>query len=144
MWGMVEIELDDYEKEVVRFLAARFDKGEKYISEKGFPRYEEVSEDAVWATVKRFVNFRWLYWEEVEDRFSVRRNRKQLCISDRICEVAHLLDNPPPKNYWKRTCAWFFGRRWSVPVMILTVVLPAILGWIVMLKEILRWVRAGE
>ena len=48
---MVKIELNDYEKEAVLFLADRYHQGGKRFAETEFPRYEKVGQQAVYDAI---------------------------------------------------------------------------------------------
>lgn len=56
-----------------------------------------------------------------------------------ILQVVRELDTPPAKDYPQLIKAWFFSKPWSVPFWILAVVLPALLGYVTMLKSVLTW-----
>lgn len=124
-------DLNDYEKEVVRFLAKRFDRGGKRVGETEFPRYEEVGQQEVYNVIARFENnFCWLDSETISS----------WTISPEILDVVHQLDHPPPKDYPKQVETWFRGMWWSVPF----VYFPALVGYMILIKMLLQWVGILE
>ena len=49
------------------------------------------------------------------------------------------LPNPPLPHYRDWLTKWFWSKPWSMVVYVLVIGLPALLGWVVMLKTILEW-----
>jgi hypothetical protein len=126
---MATIDLDDYEEEVVRFLATRYHQGGKYVQLSEFPRYEEVGQDRVFRVVARFENYLWI------DSYA----SDMWTISGLITDIADRLDNPPPDDYRQTIEAWFFSKWWSVPLWLLFILPPAIVGYVEFVKALIEW-----
>ena len=120
------INLDDYEKEVLRFLGKRFDSGEKYVSERDFPRYDEVGKDRIEKIIKRFVNtLEWLQRDTGGDRTMWDPPRWE--ISGQVLEFVNQLDHPPPKDCPKQVDTLLRSKWWLAPFFYL-------LRWVGILK----------
>jgi hypothetical protein len=131
---MHEIHLDDYEEEVVRFLAKRFDGGGKWVGEGEFPRSEEVGPDKIGTVAGRFINHGWLE-SQSSDSWTILRE---------VLDVAEGLDHPPPKDYWKGVITWFRGKWWSIPILVIAVVLPLAVQWMEMIVTLIKWIGLGS
>lgn len=133
---MNEIHLSDAEIDVARFLAQHFrEKGKfDYVAYSDFPNYEELGEQQAANIAQRFKSFGWV-GSVAAGTFKVE---------PAILDIAYQLDNPPPKDYWKRTVTWFRSNRWSVPFVLILIVLPLLVQWVEMIKTLLRWVRILE
>lgn len=59
---MSVVKLDDYEKEIVRYLAAEFNNGNTSTYEDNWPRRQEMGERP-FQIRKRFTGLGWLYWK---------------------------------------------------------------------------------
>ena len=127
-------DLNDYEEEVVRFLAERFDRGGNRVELSEFPRYEEVGEQEVYKVIGRFENFHWLESEACSSWH----------IPASILTVAIELDNPPEKDYWKWVITWFRSKWWSIPVLVIVVGLPALVGYASMIQTLFQWMKIIE
>lgn len=62
-------------------------------------------------------------------------------ISGEIIEIVHELDNPPPRHRWEEWATWFHSKWWSIPVRIVFVGLPALVGYITMIRFVLNWME---
>ena len=60
-------------------------------------------------------------------------------IDPSIVEIVRRLANPPLPDYRDKVTKWFWSKPWSMVAYILVVGVPALLGWVVMLKTILEW-----
>jgi hypothetical protein len=121
---MSAVKLDEYEKEVVRHLAQRFNEGELYTSEAKWPRANENCERA-FQIRNRFEGLGWLYWESGGSFFA-----PSLRIHPTLLEVVHDLENPPRPDLWAEWTAWFRSKWWSLPVLLVFLGVPAIAGWV--------------
>ena len=65
-------------------------------------------------------------------------------IETAVLDVAQQLAHPAPKDYPKEVETWFRGKRWSVPFWLLLVGLPALVGYIIMIRFVLQWLRIPE
>jgi len=137
---MNEPHLDDYEKEVVRFLAEKCDDewGEwDVVHMKEFPRFKEVGKDRVQTVTKGLLKRGLL-----TRRASLLEDG--LYISCDVHDLVLLLANPPPADYWKSVITWFRSRWWSIPVLVIAVLLPLMVQWVEMIKTLLRWIGMIE
>lgn len=125
--------LDDYDKLAVRHLAKLFHEGNTSVE---FPESPGVTPEQIEATQAKFFAYEWIYTE---------RPRRSICfvlISPAILEIANELDNPPlpePKDYPAELEKWYRSKWWSIPFYGVFVGLPAILGYIVMIQQVLQW-----
>ena len=126
---MAKIPLTEYEVELVRFCAKRYlDKGEilGYVE---FPRYQELGSEQIVEIHTRFERF------GLMAGFSSNGVR----ILPAVLDLVEQWDNPPLPDYRDRLTKWFWSKPWSIAVYALIIGLPALLGWVVMLKTILEW-----
>jgi len=56
-----------------------------------------------------------------------------------LASIIQSLDNPPPKDYWKSLTVWFRSKWWSIPVFIVTVVLPAVVGYVELVQKVVKY-----
>jgi hypothetical protein len=124
-------DLTDYEKEVVLFLAERWESPDQDLKEilvKEFPHYSKDSAALVNQVIEQFIANNWLenYHPGVRVKSAIR-------------EVAHELRNPPLIDYWASLATWFRSKWWSVPVMLVVVGLPAIYGYYEMIHKLCEW-----
>ena len=56
-----------------------------------------------------------------------------------LASVIQTLENPPPKDYWKTLTIWFKSKWWSIPVFVVTVILPAVWGYIEVSQKIIKY-----
>ena len=126
---MVEIAFNEYEIELVRFFAQRSTGGEEIVNMKEVPRYDEVGKEKVYHIRKRFTDYGLLKGYSSED----------VEVLPTVLELVQQWDNPPLPDYRDKMTKWFWSKRWSMVVYVLVVGLPALLGWVVMLKTILEW-----
>ena len=94
------------------------------------PRYEQLGSDGLMPLIDRFTNFGWLVWE----------TNRGLMIRGKVLDAVEQIENPPPKDYWKSLTTWFRSKPWSIPVLLLLIVLPLVVKWIEMIQKVLRWV----
>ena len=132
--GMAKIELNDYEKEVVRFLARLFDQGGNWFGLTALPRYKELGQDEAYRVIARFQNFGWIDQD----------SSSSWTISRTILDIAEELDHPPRKDYPKQVETWFRGKSWSVPFWLVLLGLSALVGCITVIEFILRWLGILE
>jgi hypothetical protein len=124
---------DEYEKELVRWLAQKYlDHEGDMISVANFPRYEEVGKGRAFDARKRLTDA-----GLIEGVASWEIEVLPLCV-----ELVRRWDNPPPEpppDYRDKLSKWFWSKPWSIVVYAAIVVLPAAVGYIVMAKTILEW-----
>jgi hypothetical protein len=130
---MAKKPLTEYEIELVRFCAKHYlEKGE-VLGYSECPKHEELGRKAVMEAIDRLMRFNLLAG------FSSNGFR----IMPALLEQVEEWDNPPLPDYRDRITKWFWSKPWSIAVYILVVGMPAVIGWIVMLKTILEWM-VGE
>ena len=49
-------------------------------------------------------------------------------------------DHQAPPDHWNKIVIWFRARRWSVPLIAVVVLAPALVGYVAMLQTLLKWV----
>ena len=60
-------------------------------------------------------------------------------LKDTISAEVKQLDNPPPRDFPKEVKQWFFSKWWSLPFWIIIVILPALVGYVTMIKALIEW-----
>ncbi len=126
---MAEPILDDYEKELVRFFAQRDREHQEVVSREELPRHHEVDDHTEAVALNRIDE------AGLIDLFT----RSQVKVLPACVELVHAWDNPPLPDYRDKVTKWFWSKRWSLPVLVVFVGLPALVTWIGMLKTILEW-----
>jgi hypothetical protein len=135
--SMPDPKFDDYEIEVIRFLAARFDSGTRTIIHKEFPRAAEVGNSIVVGIIRRLSVRGYLDWED-HQVFG-----PQFIIRPDILDLVHRLDNPPPVDHWENLTVWFKSKRWSLPLLVLFLGLPALYAWVQAFLGLVKLVFVG-
>ena len=131
---MEEPLLDDYEKECVRFFAERYRSHKEIINHEEFPRYNEVGRQKVLDARKRIR----------EACLIAGFHTEAIKVLPRCVEIVQQWDNPPLRDRWDEVTKWFRSKPWSLPVLVLLVGLPALKGWVDVLKAILEWMIPGR
>lgn len=126
---MAEPVLDDYEKELVRFFAQRCREHHELVERTELPRHQEVDDHTEAVALNR------LDEAELISIFT----RSQVKVLPACVELVQAWDNPPLPDYRDKATKWFWSKWWSLPVWLVFVGLPALVGYIVMLKTILEW-----
>jgi hypothetical protein len=145
---MPDPNFDDYEIDALHRIAAHFHSGHSDLFE--FERTErdregepdgqidgERDESRFAKLQRRLLAYGFLYTE------TVARMRIS-CIHPELAELVHRIDNPPPVDYWENLTVWFKSRWWSLPVMFVFVVLPALLFYISMFYQLLNYLLSGQ
>jgi hypothetical protein len=60
-------------------------------------------------------------------------------ISSNVIDLIRHWDNPPLPDYRDKVTKWFWSKPWSMGIYILIIGIPALVGWVLMLKELLIW-----
>lgn len=126
---MAKIPLTEYEVELIRFCARHYlDKGDilGYVE---FPHYKELGMIKIVETQERLMRF------GLMQAFSSDHVR----IPPAVLEQVEKWDNPPLPDYRDRLTKWFWSKSWSIVIYTLIVGLPAVVGWVAMLKIVLEW-----
>ncbi|NQU23998.1 MAG: hypothetical protein HQ567_22170 [Candidatus Nealsonbacteria bacterium] len=126
--------LSDSQKQAVRYLAEHSKQNFQ------FARHEVIA--ATGLTEDEYV--RLVMFLEREETIQFFRHSgvgpyDSFSVASGILDVVHQLDHPPPKDYWKKSITWFRSKPWSIPVLVLAVVLPALVGYVTMIETLLRW-----
>ena len=126
---MAKIPLTEYEVQLVRFCAQQYiEKGDilRYVD---FPHYEELGRKKILEARDRFA------------RFGLMRgdSDKGVRILPAVLELVEQWDNPPLPDYRDRLTKWFWSKPWSIVIYVLVVGVPAIVGWVVMVRTIVEW-----
>ena len=127
---MTQPDWNDYEKELIRFLAKHYDEKGKIIEFSEVPHFDEPGQKGVPREIDRLKRYGLLL------DFGITGYK----IRPAVLEVAHELDNPPPKDYPKQVEPWVRSHWWSI----LLLGLPALVGYIAMLQALLQWMGILE
>ena len=125
---MFEPDWNDDEKELFRFLAKHFDEKGKIVEFSEFPRFDKVKKSGVVRETTRLYRYGLLS----------DYGPTGYIIPHALLEVAYELDHPPRKDYRKVIPDWFFSKPWSIPVLVIAVVLPALYQWWEIIVKVLR------
>ena len=115
----MQAQLTNDDAEVLRYLAEKYHEAEFHVQFRSIPAVQKMPADVQRQTriklgkyglIKRVTN------ESVE-------------ITEQGQNEVDRIDNPPPKDHWADTLIWFRSKRWSIPVMVLLVGLPALVGY---------------
>jgi len=117
--------LDEYEEELLRFLAGQYTSGKYYVLRAALPHHQEDEHREV-STLIKFD--RWGFIKIVSSLLTVQ-------VFEQAVEHLDALDHPPPRDRWQEVKTWFKSKWWSIPVF----VLAAIVGLLAMLKAVLEW-----
>ena len=128
---MAKITLTEYEVELVRFCAKHYQERSEILGYVQCPKYEELGRKTVMESIERLMRFNLLKGS----------SSSGFEILPAVLDLVEELDNPPLPDYRDRVTKWFWSKPWSIVVYILVVGMPAVLGWIVMLKTILQWLE---
>ena len=115
--------LTDRELRCVRFLAHRYkttDRLPDFVRSAEIPKENDETHDDIKHLVQRMSLSHLVEWDTNE---SFR-------IKPRLLDLAHHLDNPPPRNYWNEWSTWWLSKRWLVAVSVLIFIAPIIAQWI--------------
>ncbi len=107
-------DLDDYEKEVVRFLADRFNAGEKWVSIDELPRYRELGKDRIDKMVKRFVHALELLQRDTRPTRTMH-DPPRWEVLGQVLDVVQQLDDPPREDCPTRFEACFRSKWCLLP-----------------------------
>ena len=130
-------EFSEHEEEILRFLKKQYDEQPKgRVSFHRLPRYEDVGCRGIEKICKRFYGLGIL---EPTNNPNVA-----YIIIDGVRQHLDRLDHPLPKDYWKRLFIWFRSKPWSIPVLVLAIVLPLLVQWVGMIKALLQWMGILE
>ena len=124
---MAKVELSEYEVLVVRFLASQFHESQ-YLGYNQFPAPKNPGEHR--AAIDRLMRF----------GFIVGHTTGSCEILEKCLETVEAWDNPPLPDRWDEATKWFRSKRWSLPILVLAVGLPALKGWVDVIRLLLEWV----
>ena len=125
---MAKVELNEYEVELVRFLADRFARNQ-YFSYDELPGAKEKPMDHRAAIIQL------MRFEFIGGRTAMTGEILPKCL-----DQVEAWDNPPLRDRWDEATKWFRSRWWSLPVLVLAVGLPALKGWVDVIRMLLEWV----
>lgn len=126
---MAKVEFSEYEQEVIHFLAKHFSEKDQHVEFSEFPHFEELGRNKILEVAERLARFGLL-----EDH-----TNRSMTILPGVIDVAEKLNNPPVRDRWEETTKWFRSKWWSLPVLGLLVGLPALKGWVDIVKSIAEW-----
>lgn len=132
----VPVSLSDYEQRVIRLLAKHYHENSERFRIDNLPK-DNLTRDDIRKIILRLERYGLI---EPCTNESIR-------ILPRLLDAAHQLDNPPTpddRDYPKEVERWFRSKWWSVPLWMLLVVLPALVGYITMIRMLLEWLSIIE
>jgi hypothetical protein len=123
-----------YDKELVEFCA-------EYL-----PQHGEV------LPFQEFPNFRKLGMKEVNRAYGhlfylglmKKRDADSVIVSTDVYELMSAWKNPPPRDYRDLATKWFWSKPWSIALYALVVLLPAVLGWVWIVRAAVAWLRRTQ
>ncbi len=126
---MADSLLNDDDKLVVRFLAKHLLEKDDWIGFDELYGFRDFGKDKMKGVHARLFRLGLL----------PNRSSQGPGISPDVLELVKHWDNPPLPDYGDKLTKWFWSKPWSIVVYVLVVGLPALLGWVVMLRTILEW-----
>ena len=131
---MATVALTEYEVELVRFCAQHYLDKSEILGFVEFPRYGELGRDKILKTVERFQRFGLMQgWAS-----------NGIEILPAVFAMLEEWDNPPLPDYRDQMTKWFWSKPWSLVAYVLVVGLPAVVGWISMLKTVVGWIGVKQ
>ena len=64
----------------------------------------------------------------------------QMRVLPQLMDEVQKLDHPPLKDYWKEIVAWFRSKPWSVPLVAIGVLIPILIQWYHLIRQLCQWV----
>ena len=126
---MEEPVLDDYEKSLVRFFAQQYLLHQEIVNVEGLPPSPESTQ----SSRKAVLRLREAGLIEVQ-------TRAHLKILPACVRLTNQWDTPSLPDYRDRLTTWFWSRPWSIVVYLVIVGVPALVGYVAMLKTVLEWI----
>ena len=123
---MAKIEFSEYEVELIRFFAKHFKETDKYVAFADIPGDDEEKFRAAYDRLARF-------------HFVKGYTDRRIEILLACLEAVEAWDNPPLRDRWDETTKWFRSKWWSLPLLVIAVGLPALKGWVDVIKMLLEW-----
>lgn len=132
---MASLEFNDDEVTIILCLADLRENCEvNRFSTDAIVRKSGMDPHFVGDTLNRLKNYGVLQFEDSGDA--------SISINLTIFEYRDQIQNPPLPNHWKSLSAWWFSKRWTLPVTVVVVALPLVTQWIEMLKTLVGWLRS--
>ena len=128
----MSVDFNDEEAKVIAYLVEHFDKDDHHVNTGEISAGTQLPLETIKAILERFAR----------DQMVSRVTRGDLwSIEPQLLNVADQLRAPSPdeRDYPKEIERWFRSKWWSVPVCVLLVVLPALVGYITMIRTLLEW-----
>ena len=123
-----------YDKELVQFCADYLPENGEILPFQDFPHFRTLGMKEIYKSYGRL----W-YFGLME-----KHDADNATISLAVLDLVNAWKNPPPPDYRDQVTKWFWSKPWSVALYVLVVGLPAVLGWVVMFKALLDWLRATQ
>ena len=121
-----------YDKDLVQFCAEYLLENGETLRFQDFPRFRQLGMKEI---NKAYGHL--FYFGLMENR-----DADSATISPAVLELVDAWKHPPPPNYLDLATKWFWSKPWSIAVYVLIVVLPAVLGWVWMVRTVLAWLRS--
>jgi hypothetical protein len=119
----------NFEKELLRFCAQCYCEKPDEVAYKDLPGYKDPGYDKIQPVLSRLIQLKLLRG------FS----DKAIKVLPGCVELVHTWENPPLPDRWGEATKWFRSKRWSLPVLVIAVGLPALKGWVDVIKMLLDW-----
>jgi hypothetical protein len=129
---MNRTEWSEYEAELILYLAKYYDEEGEIIGYREFLRFNEFGWDKTQRIANRLKHFRLI----------TGYSSDSAKILPAIIDAARQVQNPPPKDHWRDCVRRFRSTRWSVAVLLLSVVLSvliALMTLMTMFKTLFDW-----
>ncbi len=127
------VNFDQDDAMVIGFLVEHFDQHDSHVTGGNIAGTTGLPHGKVNAILERFARYSMVSRVTRGDFWS---------IEPQLIGVADQLRSPPPdeRDYPKELERWFRSKWWSAPVWIVFVGLPALVGYITMIRLLLAWV----
>jgi hypothetical protein len=128
VFGPATVSFDERDQELIALLGNHFDRsGNLEIDVMTLPQYGEWGAEDLRRRIDRFKGFQMIE-HLANDHLRVLPN---------LLDVAQQFKSPLQQDYWKKCENWFRSRWWSLPMFAIVVLLPLIVQWIEMIKQVL-------
>ena len=121
----------------MRWLEKKYLAGERYVAVAEIPKECPIEDEHLNRLIERFKSYGLL------KPGGTMRDRT-IEILRPIVDAVHQADNQPPPDYWDKTTKWFRSKRWSLPVFVIVVGLPALWGYVDLVKKLVVWITEGK
>ena len=128
-----EVELNEYEVELVRFFANHYTEKGDIVAYEDFPKCKELGINQLIRLTDRLELF----------GLMESHSSSTAKIPSTVLGLVQQWDNPPLPDYRDKITKWFWSKPWSIPVLVVAVGIPIAIEWIKFVKFIIEWIKVN-